>query len=98
MFDELNKVDNIARYYFLGTSSFALFVAASTLAADIIWFSVVCFVISCVHFFAGMGLLHRKKWGLGIARWLVGIDVFKRNPFSEWLANLKDYRLDQYFR
>jgi hypothetical protein len=45
-----------------------------------------------------MGLLQRKKWGLGIARWLVGIDVFKRNPFSEWLANLKNNQLDQFFR
>lgn len=98
MIDELNRVDNIARYYFLGTSLFALLVAGSSFAANVKWFSVVCCVLSCVHFCTGMGLLQRKKWGLGIARWLVGIDVLKRNPFSEWLANLKDDRLDQFFR
>lgn len=98
MIDELNRVDNIARYYFLGSSLLALLVAGSSFAANVKWFSVICFALSCVHFFAGMGLLQRKKWGLGIARWLVGIDVFKRNPFSEWLANLKDNQLDQIFK
>ncbi|NTW80034.1 MAG: hypothetical protein HGB32_07795 [Geobacteraceae bacterium] len=98
MIDELKRVDNIARYYFLGTSLLALLVAGSSFAANIKWFSVICFALSCVYFFAGMGLLQRKKCGLGIARWLVGIDVFKRNPFSEWLESLKDNQLDQFFR
>lgn len=98
MVDELNTVDKIARFYFLGTSLFALLVAGSCLNAGITWFSMVCFAVSCIHFFAGVGLLQRKKWGLSIARFLVGIDVFNRNFFSEWLANLKDNRLDQYFR
>jgi hypothetical protein len=103
MYEELNRVDNIAKYYFLGTSLFFLFIAGSCLTSNItwfnvIWFSVVGFVISFIHFLVGMGLIQRKKWGLRIARWLVGIDVFNSNPFSEWLTNLKDNRLDQFFR
>lgn len=97
MIDELNRVDNIARYYFLGISLLAIFVAGPSFAANFKWFSVICLALSCFPFIAGMGLLQRKKWGLGIARWLMGIDVFKRNPFSEWLENLKDNQLDQFF-
>lgn len=103
MIEELNRVDNIARYYFLVISLLTLLIAVSSLTADVTWFnvtwfSVVCFALSFIHFFAAMGLFQRKKWGLRIARWLVGIDVFKRNPFSEWLTYLKDHQLDQFFR
>jgi hypothetical protein len=98
MLEELNRIDNIARYYFLGISLLTLLIAGSSLTANVTWFSVVCFSTSFIHFFAGMGLLQRKKWGLRIARWLVGVDVFNRSPFSEWLAHLKDHQLDQFFR
>jgi len=98
MIEELNRVDNIGRYYFLGTSLFALLVASSCLAADITGISIVFFAVSGIHFIAGVGLLQRKKWGLSIARCLLGIDVFNRNPISEWLANLKDHQLDQFFK
>lgn len=104
MIDELNRVDNIARYYFLGNFLVALLVAVSSLTtrvsltASIKLFSFICFALSCIHFLIGIGLLRRKKWGLNIARWYVGIDVFKRNPLSEWLANLNDNQLDQFFR
>ena len=98
MIDELNRVDNIARYYFLVIFLLALLIAGSSFTANVKWFSVVCFALSCIHFLTGIGLLRRKKWGLSIARWYVGIDVFKRNPLSEWLANLNDNQLDQFFR
>lgn len=97
MIDELNRVDNIARYYFLGFFLLTLLIAGSSLAANFKWFSVVCFVLSCIHLLTGIGLLRRKKWGLIIARWYVGIDVFKQNPLSEWLANLNNNQLDQFF-
>jgi hypothetical protein len=96
MIDDLNRVDNIARYYFLGIFLLVLLIAWSSLAVK--WFSVTCFALSCIHLLTGIGLLRRKKWGLRIARWYVGIDVFKRNPLSEWLANLNDNQLDQFFR
>lgn len=96
MFEELMTVDKIGRYYFCGLSLFLLFVAVSSITANT-WFGVFFFVFSLVHFLAGIGLLNRKKWGLKIARILAGMDPFNRNPLSEWLANLKDNRLDQFF-
>jgi len=96
MFEELNTVDKIGRYYFCGISLLLLAIAASSITANI-WFRIFSFVISLVHILAGMGLLHRKKWGLRIARFLVCMDPLNRNIFSEWLANLKDKRLDQFF-
>jgi hypothetical protein len=104
MFVELKGIDNIAKFYFRIVSVFSLSIAVSALAKE--WsfrFGLFCLGLSFLQFFIAYGLLQRKKWGLKLARGYVTIlhpkgFPCRTTPFAEWLADVKDPRLDQYFK
>lgn len=99
---ELKPIDLVAILYFCGLGIIILVVPLTAGSNDFPIFLAFCYIVSCIHFLIGYGLLIRKKWGYKLTVFYFTYFIKPGYPLGTLFANkvlnyLKNHDIDRDF-